>query len=37
VTLDPAPLFFSNDRDYFVIFKMVTDEAVELYNRAHGG
>jgi hypothetical protein len=37
VTLDPAPLFYSNDRDYFTLFKMVTDRAIEEYNRAHGG
>jgi hypothetical protein len=37
VTLDPAPLFFTNDRDYHTLFKLVTDEAVEQYNRAHGG
>jgi len=35
VTLDPTPLFTTTDRAYHVIFKMVTDRAVEEYNRVH--
>jgi hypothetical protein len=37
VALDPAPLFYSNDRDYVLVFRLVTDRATEMFNRVHGG
>jgi hypothetical protein len=37
VRLDPMPLFYSRDRDYELLFRLVTEEAVEQHNRAHGG
>lgn len=37
VTLDPTPLFYENDRDYALMFRLITDAATEEFNRVHGG
>jgi len=31
------PLFATNDRDYAILFTLVTNEAVEQFNKANGG
>jgi hypothetical protein len=37
VKLDPLPLFTTNDRDYAILFTLVTHAAVEAFNKANGG
>jgi hypothetical protein len=37
VTLDPTPLVTGVDRDYALLFKLVTERAIEEHNRINGG
>jgi hypothetical protein len=37
VKLDPLPLLTTCDPDYATLFALVTNAAIEEYNRSHGG